>query len=161
VSNGFGAAFFALALLAVLSGIAGLLVVTTLLVLRRRRPVSAPIQRVTAGLVGAVVVIVGFGIALLVDEAPPLAALFGVAVVIPLVAVAVRARLSGRPWIAMAAVAGLSWSLPFLVGVGLVFALQVATDLSPVVMTGVAGVVVTGGALLVGEVVDGVLFSSS
>ncbi|MFB6296178.1 MAG: hypothetical protein ABEH66_04965 [Halobacteriales archaeon] len=161
MSNGFGAAFFALALLAVLAGVAGLLVVTTVLVLRRGRQVPGAIQRVAAGLVGIVVVVGGFGIALLADEAPPLAALLAVVVVLPLVAVGVRARLSGYPWIAMVAAAGLAWSPPFLVSVGLLFVLQVATGLSPAVMTGLAAVVATGGALLVGELIDGVLFAGA
>lgn len=152
MSDGFGAAFFGLTLLTVTVAIAALLVMTTVLAVRRGDgQVAPPIRYVAVGLVAAVVVVVGFGVAVLADEAMSLAVLFATVVLLPLLLVAGRAQWAGASWVSSVAVAGMAWCVPFLVGVGLLFAIQVATDVSTAVMTGLAGVVANGGALLVGE----------
>lgn len=163
--GGLGAAFFGPALFAVVLAIAGLLVVTTMIAYYwRHRQVPALIQYIAVGLVGVVGVVAGFGIVVLVDEAILLAVLFGVIVILPLVLVAGRARWAGASWVTVGAIAGMAWSLPFLAGVGLVFVLQTNPDLSTPVITGLAGIVTTGGALLAGEYIGSILaveYSSS
>lgn len=162
MSNGFGAAFFGLTLFAVLLAIAGLLVVTTgVTVYWRHRQVPAPVQYGVVGLMGVVVVVAGFGIVVLADEAPPLAVLVGTIVILPLVLVAGRARWSGAPWVTVGAISGMAWSLPFLVGVGLLFVLQTNTDVSTAGMTGLASIVTTGGALLIGEHIGSLLYADT
>lgn len=152
MSNGFGAAFFGLTLFAILLPIAGLLVVTTgVAIYWHHRQAPAPIQYIAVGLAGVVIVVAGFGIVVLADEATPLSVLFGTIVILPLVLVGGRARWSGAPWKTVAAIAGMAWSLPFLVGTGLLFVLQITTDVSTIWMTGLAGIITTGGALLFGE----------
>lgn len=153
MSGGFGAAFFGLASFAVLLAIAGLLVASAVVArYRRRGTVARSVRYVAIGSVGVVVTVAGFGIVVLADEATRLAVLFGAVVFLPLV-VAGRSRWAGAPWATAVAVAGMAWSLPFLVGVPLLFGLQVSTDVSTTTMTGLAGFVTTGGALLVGEYV--------
>lgn len=107
--GGLGAAFFGLALFAVILAIAGFLAVTTMIAFYwRHRQVPASIQYVVAGLVGVVGVVAGFGIAVLVDEAMLLAVLFGIIVILPLVLVAGRARWAGAPWVTVGAIAGMA-----------------------------------------------------
>lgn len=158
MSNGFGAAFFGITLFAVLLAIAGLLVVTTVVVFYlRHKQVPDLIQYVAAPLTGIVVVVSGFGIVVLTDEATALAVLFAAIVVFPLVLVGARAKWSGVSWITVVAISGMAWSLPFITGVGLLFVLQTNIEISTTGMTGLAGIVTIGGALLIGEYIGSVL----
>lgn len=154
MSDGFGAAFFALSLFAVLLAVAGLLVATAVVArYRRGGTVARSVRYVAVGAVAVVVAVAGFGVAVLAGDATRLSALFGTVVFVPLALVAGRARWAGATWTTSVAMAGMAWSLPFLGGVVLLFVLQVHTDVSTTAMTGVAGIVTGGGALLVGEYV--------
>lgn len=152
MSSGLGAGFFGLTLITVLLGLAGLLVGTTIVAFYGRHKESPTgIMYAAAGLVGVVVIVAGFGVILLADEASFLAVLLGAIVGLPLLLIAVRARWAGANGLTLAAISGMAWSLPFIVSVGLLLILQVHTDVSPTVMTGLTGIVTSGGALLIGE----------
>lgn len=156
MSNGLGAGFAFLTLLGVLVVLAGVLAVTTAGAVafhRYRSRVPTLVLALAAGLLAIVVAVAGFGLLALVDEAPLAALVFGVLVGVPLVLVAGRARLVGDGWLAVAATAGLAWWFPFLVGVGVLFGFSTSSGVSPEVATAVAGVFVSGGTLLAGEVV--------
>lgn len=159
MSNGLGAGFGGLMLYAVLLIIAGGLLVTTVVAFYwRNRTLPAPLQYVAVGLVGAVVVVAAFAIVALADEAPALAALFVVTAGLPLVLVAGRARWTGASWSTVAAVTGMAWCLPFLVGIGVLFGMILYTDISPTVTTAIVGTLTMGGAVLAGEYVGSVLY---
>lgn len=157
MGNGLGAAFFGLALFAVLLAIAALLVATTFVAVYRGP--SPPLRYVAAGSTGAAVVVAGFGIAVLADEATPLAVLVAATVLLPLVLIAERAWWAGATWVTSVAAAGMAWSLPFLAAVGLLFVLRANTDVPTAVLTAMGGIVATGGALLVGEHVRRLLYT--
>lgn len=160
MSNGLGAGFFAITLLAVLVGVAALLaaiaVVAVLFDWQRGR-VPTFIRYLAVALLAVVVVVAGFGVLALVDEAPPAAALFAVVVGLPLVLVAGRARQAGAAWLVVGATAALAWSFPFLAGVGVLFAVSVIAGASAAVATVLAGIAVSGGAMLAGEFLRGLL----
>lgn len=168
VSNGLGAGFAGLTLLAVLLGLATLLaLVLAGVVLIRRRSGAIPrlLTYVSGGLGLGVLLVAGFGVLALYDEAPPLAALFVAVVVLPLAAVGIFLRRTTEltPLDSLAT-AGWAWSLPFVVGVVITVGLPVAVrsgfDLAPVesqrlglvwIATTVGGLVVVVGSLVLGK----------
>ncbi|QLG48108.1 hypothetical protein [Natrinema halophilum] len=158
MEGGLGAAFAGIVLFAVLVTVATILVVITVVAFywpqRREQP---SIRFVAITLVGVAIAIAGVASIAFVDEAPLLSVLFGTVVGLPLVLVAGRTRSVGSSWATVAVISGLAWSPPFLVCVGLLFALQTTTDVSASVLTGVGGAVTCGGAILIGEYIRNVL----
>lgn len=155
MSDGFGAAFGAIALFAVLLAIAGLLFLTTGVALHwRGERVAAYTEHVALALVGGLVLVAGFAIVALADEAPLLAGLFAATTAVPVVLAAGRARWAGAPWPTVVARSGMAWCLPFLAGTSLLFVVATSTSASPAVATGVVGVVTTAGTLLCGAYLD-------
>lgn len=164
MSNGLGAAFGGLLLLAVLAGLATLLALTLgVVVVVRRRRVTIPrgLRSLSVALLAGVVTVAGFGVVALYDEAATLAAVFLAMVAVPLAVVGIalhrRAALSRLDTIAAT---GLAWSLPFLLGLAVTFGgLNVVTrvfELAPAesqrlglqwLATTVGGGVVVGSAL--------------
>lgn len=177
MSNGLGAGFAGLTLLAVLLGLAVLLVVTLVGVFlygRRAEPVPRLLPYLSVVVLVGVILIAGFGVVALYDEALPLAVLFLAIVLVPLAAVggAVQLTTDLGPIDALATT-GLAWSLPFIVGVavtaGLTIGLGSALGLPPAgsrqqtlvwLATAVGGIVVVAGSILlarnVGRSVSGV-----
>lgn len=139
MSAGFGAAFTGLTLLAVLSGLAGLLALSLAGVVASRRwtkPVPPLLRSLWAGLVCGVVLVAGFGAVLLVDEAATLAAVFVGLVLIPLGAGGLSLyRVAELPRRELVATAGLAWSLSFLLGLAITFGVPIVinrlVDLAP------------------------------
>lgn len=171
MSNGLGAGFAGLTLLAVLLGLAGLLASCLAGVfVSRRRTGSVPgrLRSVSAALLGGVIVVAGFGVVALYDEALPLAVLFAVIVLLPLAAVGgYLRRTTDLTPIDILATAGVAWSLPFVVGVGVTFGLTTglgsALEVPPAgarrralvwIGTTVGGLVVGAGSMLVGRSVS-------
>lgn len=151
MSTGFGAAFFGITLFGILLVIACLLLAATgVTATVPTGRMATLVPYVTLGLVGIAGLLAVFGIFVLADEAPRLAALLGVLVLVPLVLVAGRVRWAGSSWLAVGATAGMAWSLPFLVAIGLLFVLQTATDVSTLWKTIIAGIVTIGGTVLSG-----------
>lgn len=125
MTNGLGAGFFGVTVLAVIAGLAGLAVLLAgasyAFVLRRNR-VPRPLQYMAVGVLVAVVAIAGFAVAVLYDEAMMLAGLFLLLVFIPLLAGGVvLARTTGVSRLNVAVATPLAWGLPFFVGVAIVF----------------------------------------
>lgn len=166
MTDGFGAGFGALMLLALLVGLAALLSVTAagaLLSERRSDDVHDVFPYTAVGLVSVVVVVGGFGVLALSDEAPAAAALFVALVFVPLAGAAgVLQRDTALSWDDLAAVAGMAWGLPYVAGAAVLFGLAVglapALGLAPGearrtglpwIETVVAGLVVLAGAMAV------------
>lgn len=125
MSNGLGAAFGGLVLLAVLSGMAALLslsLAVTIAARRRTEGLPGNLRNLSIAVVLGVVLIAGFGLVALFDEAPTLAAVFLASALIPLGVVGVYlhqiAEFSRIDGVAMT---GLAWSFPFLLGVAVTF----------------------------------------
>lgn len=139
MSNGLGAGFAGVTLLAVLLGLAVLLASCLAGVLvSRRRTGSVPrfLAYLSAALLGGTIFVAGFGVVALYDEALPLAALFVVIVLLPLAAVGGYLHLTTDLGpIDTFATVGVAWSLPFVVGVAVTFGLTTglgsALDLPP------------------------------
>lgn len=137
--DGFGAGFFALALLAVLAGIAvllGLVAVAGFLARRRSGRVPRVLAYGSVVLLLPVVAIGGFGVLALFDEASVLAGLFAAVVVAPLVVgLGWLRRTGGRSWLFDLAATGHAWSLPYLVGlaafVGITIGVNEGLGLAP------------------------------
>lgn len=171
MSNGLGAGFAGVTLLAVLLGLAVLLAACLAGVFvfhRQRGSVPDLLSYVSVALLGAVMVVAGFGVVALYDEAPPLAVLFVAIVFLPIAAVGgfLRLRTELRP-IDTLATAGVAWSLPFVVGVAVTFGLTTglgsALDVPPAgaqrralvwVATAMGGLVVGTGSILLGRSVS-------
>lgn len=151
MSTGFGAAFLGITLFGILLVFASLLLVaagvTATVPTGRMATLVTYVALVLVVFAGILAV---FGILVLADEAPRLAVLLGVVVLVPLVLVAVRVRWAGGSWLEVGATAGMAWSLPFLVAIWLLFVLQTATDVSTLWMTIIAGIATMGGAVLSG-----------
>lgn len=125
MANGFGAAFGGLLLLAVVAGLAGLLALSVAgAVLSSSRGGSVPrgLRYLAAALVVGVVLVAGFAVAALVDEAPPVAAVFVATVFVPLGAVGgYLHRTCDVSGVDTVAATGLAWGGPFLIGVAVTF----------------------------------------
>lgn len=125
MSNGLGAAFGGLLLIAMLAGLATLLALTlggVVVVQRRTGTVPRWLRYLPVVLLAGVVAVAGFGVLALYDEAATLAAVFVAIVFVPLGGVGVA--LHRRPDLSrldVLATAGLAWSLPFLLGLGVTF----------------------------------------
>lgn len=167
VSNGLGAGFAGLTLVAILLGLATLLalaLVGVYVIRRRSGQVPHLLTYVSVGVLLVVVLVAGFGVLALYDEAPPLAALFVAIVVLPLAVVGIFLRRSTElTRLDSLATAGWAWSLPFVVGVVVTFGLTIGVrstfDLAPVesqrlgliwIATAVGGLVVVLGSLGLG-----------
>lgn len=120
MTNGFGAAFGGVLLAAVLAGLAAFLTLTGLLVaVRRRRGATPPrlVLYLAAGLTAGVVLVAGFAVVALADEATALAVLFLALVFVPLVVCGLdRHRRASSPPLETVATTGIAWGLPFLLG---------------------------------------------
>lgn len=139
MTDGFGAGFFVLALLVALGGTAlvlALLAVVAVVVRRRTGRVPTLLRYLAVAVLAGVVVIAGFGVLALYDEAPVGAGLLVAVVLVPLAAATVRGRRATDlgPLDVLAATA-LAWGFPCLAGVVLFFALDLgvaaALDLAP------------------------------
>lgn len=128
MTNGFGAGFATLGILAVIAGVAALLgLLTAGLAVTARRPGRLPgaVRYAAVGLLVAAVGLGGFGVVALLDEAAFGAVLFGLLVFLPLAVPVARGWRAGRGWIDVLAVAALAWSGPFLLGFGVFLVLTV------------------------------------
>lgn len=136
MSNGFGAAFGGLLLVAVVSGLAGLLGLCLLgAVISRRQTGTVPraLQYLSIVVVLGVLLVAGFAVAALYDEAAVLAAVFVASIFAPLGGVGIYLyRVTDLSRSEILATAGRVWSLPFLLGIVVTFG-------SPVVITGMFG----------------------
>lgn len=168
MSDGLGAGFFGLTMLVVLLGIATLLIGCLAGVVRyRRRTGTVPcvLRYVAAGGVAGVVMVAGFAVVVLYPEAATLAGLFVSTVLLPLVVVGFYLhRTTESNWVGLVSSTGMTWSLPFVIGLIVTFGLaNVVTsmfDLAPVearalglywIVSAVGGLVVVSGAILVGK----------
>lgn len=165
MSNGLGAGFATVTLLATLLVLAVLLVVTAAVALlsrRRRDSVPAAVVHEAVCLLGVVLVVAGFGVLALADEAPPAAALLLALVFVPLGgAVVVLRRAADRGLESTVATAAMAWRTAFLAGVAVLFvfvagiepALGLATWEArrvglPWIETALAGLIALAGATL-------------
>lgn len=168
MSNGLGAGFAGLTLLAVLLGLATLLALSLIGVfVFRRRTDAVPrhLKYFSVAVLGGVILVAGFGVLALYDEAATLAALFLAIVLLPLAAVGVYVqRATGLNRLDTLATVGLAWSLPFLVGLVVTFGLTTGIgstfDLAPAesrrlglawIASTVGGIVVVIGSVLLGK----------
>ncbi len=127
MANGFGAAFGGLLLLAVVAGLAGLLALCSVGVVRSRRrggKVPGPYRYGSAVLLVGVVLVAGFAVVALIDEAPAVAAVFVSTVFAPLVVVGgYLSRTADVAVLDAVAATGLAWGAPALAGVAVTFGL--------------------------------------
>jgi len=139
MSNGLGAGFFWLLLLAVLLGLAAVLTLTLVGVVGfRRRTGTIPhlLKYVSIAVLGGVLLVAGFGVLAMYDEAVRLAVLFLAIVFVPLAAVGLYLhRTTKLTRLDTLVATGLAWSLPFVIGVGVTFGLTIGAssifDLAP------------------------------
>lgn len=167
MGDGFGAGFLTLTivgLLAVLAVLLGLTAAAAVALRRRTGSVPTVVPAVADALLVGVVVPAGFGVLALADEAPVGAGLFVAVVFVPLVAVVIRHRESPGGWLGHLAIAGLAWSVPYLLGAAVFVGLNVLVprtfDLAPAESHAVgvgwnaavaAGVVASVGAVMVSD----------
>lgn len=121
MANGFGAGFFALSLLVGLSALAVLLGATAIIGLASRREsggIPDPVRYGAVGLLGLGVVVAGFGVLAMVDEAAVVAWLLVAVVFVPTAAAVVvgRGRSGTAHWLDHLALASMAWSGPFIAG---------------------------------------------
>ena len=125
MSDGLGAGFFRITLLAALGGVALLLVEATgiAVVFRRRTDrIPTPLRWVVTAACLAAFVVGGFVVLALFDEAPPLAGLFAVAVVFPFLTVGTYLeRTTDLSRVDTVATTGMAWGLLFLTSVAVAF----------------------------------------
>lgn len=158
MTDGLGSGFFALTLLVLLgvgAVLLGLTAAGALALDRRRGRVPVAVRFLAMVLLAAVVVVAGFGVLVLADEAVVAAALVVAIAFAPVVAVVVRQRRAGRqPWLAVLATAGLAWGPSYLLGVVVAFGLDIALrellDLAPAepLSMAVAWVAAAGGGVV-------------
>lgn len=121
MSNGLGAGFGGLMLLAVLSVLAVLLSFSVMGVFvfnRRIGTVPRALRNLSVVLLLAVFLVTGFAVAALYDEATTLAVVFFAIVFVPLGVVGIYLhQTTDSPLLDTLATAGLAWSIPFLFGV--------------------------------------------
>lgn len=140
MSNGLGTGFFGLTLLAILLGLAAVLTLVLVgMVGFRRRTGTVPqlLKYVSIAVLGGVLLVAGFGVLAMYDEAALLAVLFLAIVFVPLVAVGIYLHQTTElTWVDALVTTGLAWSLPFVIGVGGTFGLTIGVsstfDLAPV-----------------------------
>jgi hypothetical protein len=164
MSDGLGAAFGSLVLLAVLVGLALLLALTAtgaLFARRSRGRVPDLARYLATALLSVVLAVTGLAVLALADEAPAFVPLFVALVALPLALVAARGRLQRAGWLDVAATAAMAWSLPFVATVALPFALVAHAGTTTGVATAVGGVVAAAGTLLAGEFLRGPLTADS
>lgn len=125
MSNGLGAGFFALTILAVLAGLAILVTIATVasaVYHRRTGQMPTPLRYLLVVICLGVLGVAGFGILVLFDEAPAAAWLVGSIVVVPLLVVgAYLDRTTGFSRIEVVTTTVMAWGVPFLLGVVVVF----------------------------------------
>jgi len=178
LSNGLGAGFGGLMLLAVLSGMAGLLGLSlTGVVVSRRRTGTFPrlLRYLSVAVVFGVILVAGFAVLVLYDEAATLAAVLLAIVLIPLGAVGIYLhRMTELSRLDILATTGLAWSIPFLIGLAVTFGVLIVVtnvfDLAPAesqqlglhwIATAVGAVVVVLGTLLLGKQISRSLYSAT
>lgn len=132
MSNGLGAGFGALTLLAALAGLSLLVALgagVSYVLYRRTGRVPRPL-RLPLVAVGVVVVgVAGFGVLALHDEAPPVAGLFVATVLAPFLVVGgYLLRTTESPLVDVAATTVLAWGLLFLPGVAVVIGVTVGAS---------------------------------
>ena len=173
MTNGLGAGFGGLMLLAVLLLLATIQIVLLLgIYVSRRRLDSVPgvLRYVSVVVLAGVILVGGFAVLVLYDEAWRLAVLFLAIVFVPLGAMAVSLyRQTELTLVDGVAAVGLAWSVPFLVGVGVILGLIIGSSelglatTSPEqqavawIATAVGGAVVMIGSVLLGRQVDELL----
>lgn len=132
MSDGLGAGFGGLLLLTILLALAALLALSLAAVYlfqRRTDTVPSLLEYVSIAFLTGVVFVAGFAMLALYDEAPLLAALFTAVAAIPLLVVGVfLSRTTGLSGIDLLATTGWAWSVPFLVGVVVVFGVTVGVS---------------------------------
>jgi hypothetical protein len=132
MSNGFGAGFFAITLLAVLASLAAFLIIATVAsVIYHRRTGQAPtlLRYLFVVIWLGVLGVSGFGVLLLFDEAPAAAWSVTSLVVVPLLAVGVYlARMSRLSPIGVITTTVMAWGVLFLLGVVIVFGVANGID---------------------------------
>lgn len=125
MSNGLGAAFGGVMLLAVLSAMAGLLgLFLAGVVVSRRRTGSVPgvLRYLSVAVVLGVILVAGFAVVALFGEAATLATVFFAIVLAPLGAVGIYLhRVTELSQLDTIATAGFAWSIPFLIGLTVIF----------------------------------------
>lgn len=125
MSNGLGAAFGGLLLAAVLAGLAVLLALSLVgVVVFHRRTGAVPdgLRYLILALIAGVVLIAGFAVGALYDEAATLAAVFIALVFIPLVVAGIYLyRVTELSRLDTIVTTGLAWSIPFLFGLVVTF----------------------------------------
>lgn len=139
MSNGLGAGFALLTILAVLLGVAvllGLLTAGAVALERRSGTRPAPIRYVAAGLLAVALVVAGFGAVALADEALVGAALLVALVFVPLAGAGAIVRRAGHPdRLALTATTAMAWGGAYIFGIavlaGLVVGLEPALGLAP------------------------------
>lgn len=134
MSNGLGAGFGGLMLLAVLSALAVLLSLSVMGVFvfkRRMGTVPQALRYLSVVFLVAVILVTGFAVAALYDEAATLAVVFFAIVFVPLGVVGIYLhQTTDSPLLDTLATAGLAWSIPFLIGVIATFGgLNILTDM--------------------------------
>ena len=166
MSNGLGAGFGGLMLVAVLlllATIQTVLLIGVYVTRRRRGSVPLVLRSATVIVLAGVILVGGFAVLALYDEAWRLAVLVLAIVFIPLAAVAVYLyRVTDLELGDGAVVVGLAWSAPFIVGVGGIFSFIIGSSEFGLATTsleqqGVAWIatVVGGGVILAGTVLLG------
>lgn len=163
MAGGFGAGFLTLTLLAVIGGVAAVLVALggTAWVVRRRSGSRRTIRALAALLSAAAVVPAGFGVLALADESAVGAGLLMATVFVPLGAALLQGRAGAGERLEPIATAGLAWGGPYLLAVatfvGITAVVPSALGLAPAEARAVgvgplavaaAGAVATAGTLL-------------
>lgn len=178
MSNGLGAAFGGLLLLAVLSGLAGLLSLSLAgVIVFRRRTGTVPdmLRYLSVAVVLGVLLVTGFAVVALVDEAATLAAVFFAIGLVPLGAGGIYLhRVTEGSRLDTVATAGLAWSIPFLIGLAVTFGVPTVFtsvfDLAPAeaqqlglywIATALGAIVVVFGTLRLGKPVSDSLSSAT
>lgn len=176
MSNGLGAAFGGLMLLAVLSGMAGLLGLCLVgVVVSKRRTETVPniLRYLSVAVVLGVILVAGFAVVALFDEAATLATVFLAIVLVPLGTVGIYLhRATELPRLDIVATAGLAWSIPFLIGLAVTFGIPNVInrvfDLAPAesqqlglywIATALGAIVVVFAALRLGKYVSKSVYS--
>lgn len=159
MSNGLGAGFFAITLLAVLAGLASFVIVTTIAsAVYHRRTGNIPMGVrylfgvICVGVLGAT----GFGILLLSDEAPAVAWLFTSIVILPFLIVSgYLAHTTGLSRLDILTTTVMAWGIPFFLGVIVTFGamngIESVFNLAPAAsrQSGVAWIAATTGGLTI------------
>lgn len=173
MSNGLGAGFFGLTLLALLLGLAAVLtlaLVGAVGIRRRNGTVPQHLKYVSITVLGGALLVAGFGVLAMYDEAVLLVALLLVIVFLPLAVVGIYLyQMTELTRLDALATTGLAWSLPFVLGVGVTFGITVGISsmfsLAPAESRrlGVVwiAILVGGGVIVIGSVLLGRYLSHS